>query len=332
MRLDKLTPDQEALLPVIRDEWLAVGLSTERADRARAEAGVRAAYAAAKLPPPAIVVWLESPLQGVVGAEYLRLLLDRMAMGTGDQVRDQVWDQVGGQVEGQVRDQVGRAIWGQHEAGWLAYYAAIARFGLSDLTHPLDGITEVARSAGWWWSFRDAVLLTERPLRVQRDERNRLHAEDGPAIVYPDGWGVWSWHGVRVPREIIETPADQVTAEGIAGESNVEVRRVLVERIGAERYLALAKAKLVNRDDWGALWAIAAPVPMRIVELINSTPEPDGHSKRYFLRVPETRERRDADACVGCGASLAAVPGTAHQAVAWSYSSCTACYVPVVQT
>src|SRR3990172_6166118 len=75
MRLDKLTPDQEALLPVIRDEWLAVGLSTERADRARAEAGVRAAYAAAKLPPPAIVVWLESPLPGGVGAEYLPLLL-----------------------------------------------------------------------------------------------------------------------------------------------------------------------------------------------------------------------------------------------------------------
>ena len=107
---------------------------------------------------------------------------------------------------------------------------------------------------------------------------------------------------------------------------------MLVERIGAERYMTLAKAKLVNRDDWGALWAISAPVPMRIVELVNSTPEPDGTAKRYFLRVPETTERRDADACVGCGASLASVLATAHQAVAWSYSCCSACYVPVVQT
>lgn len=56
--LDRLTPEQEALLPVVRDEWLAHGLCTEPADRADAEAGVAHAYETAGLAPPSIVVWL----------------------------------------------------------------------------------------------------------------------------------------------------------------------------------------------------------------------------------------------------------------------------------
>jgi hypothetical protein len=61
----------------VRDEWVAHALSTEPADRAAAEAGVRAAYRAAKLDPPRIVVWLGSPLAGVLGARFLDVLLDR---------------------------------------------------------------------------------------------------------------------------------------------------------------------------------------------------------------------------------------------------------------
>ena len=44
-------------LMVFRDEWLAVGLCTEPADRERAEAGVAAVYRAAGLEPPRIV-WM----------------------------------------------------------------------------------------------------------------------------------------------------------------------------------------------------------------------------------------------------------------------------------
>jgi hypothetical protein len=40
---DRLTPEQEARLPGIRDKWMAIGLSTDWADRPRAEAAVRLA-------------------------------------------------------------------------------------------------------------------------------------------------------------------------------------------------------------------------------------------------------------------------------------------------
>ena len=44
-QITKLTPEQEALIPVYR-EWRAIALSTERIDREKAAEAVKAAYAA----------------------------------------------------------------------------------------------------------------------------------------------------------------------------------------------------------------------------------------------------------------------------------------------
>src|SRR5690348_10257306 len=65
-RLDALTSEQIAQLPVIRDHWLTIGLSTDPADRHAAEEGVRQAYRAAGLDAPAVFVWLSSPMAGAI--------------------------------------------------------------------------------------------------------------------------------------------------------------------------------------------------------------------------------------------------------------------------
>jgi len=59
--LSRLLAKQLALLLVVRDEWIEVGLATEPADWPQAEHGVRLAYEAADLPAAALVVWLRSP-------------------------------------------------------------------------------------------------------------------------------------------------------------------------------------------------------------------------------------------------------------------------------
>ena len=66
--LTRLTAGQTAQLPIIRDRWLAVGLSTAPADRLAAESGVRVTYQKAGLEPPVIIVWLSSPMAGAIGA------------------------------------------------------------------------------------------------------------------------------------------------------------------------------------------------------------------------------------------------------------------------
>jgi hypothetical protein len=175
-------------------------------------------------------------------------------------------------------------VWGQHDAGFLSWCDFWRRIGLRGV-EIADGLVQVGRTAGWWWALRGAVVLTERPRYVKLDDADRLHSETGPAIVYPDGFGVWAWHGLRVPRELIEEP---IRLEQIKAERNTEIRRMLTERYGHDRWLKDGGAKLVATDDWGKLWRLDQPddEPLVMVEMLNSTPEPDGSTKVYYERVP----------------------------------------------
>ena len=84
--------------------------------------------------------------------------------------------------------------------------------------------------------------------------------------------------------------ADWITVKHIQTEENAEVRRVMLERFGQDRYIRESGAQKVSTDDWGTLWRTGLPgdEPLVMVEVINSTPEPDGSSKVYWIRVPPT--------------------------------------------
>jgi hypothetical protein len=178
----------------------------------------------------------------------------------------------------------------------------------------LAPLMDLGRVCGWWWPFAGAIILTEKPCKLSRDARNRLHCEAGAAIEYPDGWGVYAWHGLRVPADIILAP-EKITTARIEDERNTELRRVMVERYGAARYIEDSGAKEAHRDDYGVLYRKPQPddEELVMVKVRNSTPEPDGSVKDYWLRVPP--EMR-----------------TARQAVAWTFGFEASDYAPAVQT
>jgi hypothetical protein len=205
---------------------------------------------------------------------------------------------------------------GQHDAGALALIDLLDRAVGLRPAQPLAGQLLIGRSAGWWWPFERVAILTERPcmLAMAHDEQGRLHRPTGPVVAYPDGWGIWAWHGVRVPRQVIERP-DTITVGQIRTTGNLEVRRVLLERYGLDRYLRDADATLVQVDDYGRLWRCELPEDelLTIVEVDNATAEPDGTFATYLLRVPPTMR-------------------TAKEAVAWTFGMAADDYHPVVQT
>ena len=132
-------------------------------------------------------------------------------------------------------------------------------------------------------------MLTERPLVIHLDAQNRLHHVGGLSIAYPDGWGVPAIHGIRMPIEIVNDPSS-ITAAMVQGESNAERRRILIELMTVERYIRESGAKPIHHDSYGTLYRINRPgdTAMLVVEVENSTPEPDGSIKHYFLRVQPT--------------------------------------------
>ncbi|MBL0320646.1 MAG: hypothetical protein IPP74_15330 [Alphaproteobacteria bacterium] len=183
----------------------------------------------------------------------------------------------------QVEDQVWRAGYGAHDANWLGFYDFfLEKCGL-DGANRLRGLLDLAKHCGWFWPFEGVVILTERPNKLERDSHNQLHCEDGPALSYPDGFSLWKWHGVTVSEDIILSP-EKITIQRIEQETNSEVRRVMIERYGAEKYVidsgatvveelspthpivGLRTARLLKKE-------IPGDEPIIYVDLLNSTAE-----------------------------------------------------------
>ena len=98
---------------------------------------------------------------------------------------------------------------------------------------------------------------------MKTDDAGRLHSDTGPCIRYPDGWEIYAVHGIRVPAHVVEQK-DAITPTAIDKEENAEVRRVMIEFHGLDRYLLSGTvrdeagdykllAKTVNGGTWRAL-------------------------------------------------------------------------------
>lgn len=337
----------DGALAVAAETWLSIGLSSEPTDRAAAEAGVRRAYALAGLSEPERFVWHGSPYAGALAAA--RLVADGQA---GRSVRGQVRTRPWAAARGALTNALGAAGWSRHWAAsgartWQLVTDRLvtplrtrieaeapadqpgARLALLDAVHgqhdaawlpafegvpELSGVADVARAAGWWWPYERVVVLTERPSALHRDNLGRLHHGDGPALSYPDGWAMYAWRGMPIPAEVASQLAT-LTVKQIQAEENAEVRRVMLEHFGFDRYLRECEATRVHSDETGVLWRVAVTndEPLVMVEVVNSTPEPDGSVRTYFLRVPpDTR--------------------TARGGVAWTFNMTEAEYAPLAQT
>jgi hypothetical protein len=235
-------------------------------------------------------------------------------------VRAGVWDSVGASVRASVWDSVWATVadnssYGQHDADWLGFFDYFHEVcGLREQTSKLAGLWLIAQSANWFLPHENICWISERHHILSRDERGRLHNLSGPALAYPDGFSIYAAHGVRVPERVIMSP-ETLTVSGISHEPNVEVRRVMIERFGAERYLRESGARVAHKDEYGILYRqeFRDDEPLQMVAVQNSTPEPDGSRRMYYLRVPPQIT-------------------TARAAVAWTFDLASGDYHPMFES
>lgn len=160
----------------------------------------------------------------------------------------------------------------------------------------------------------DVVFACEQPQVMSIDQGGRLHNESGPALKFADESAYYIWHGVNVDERIIDQP-ESITLQEIEATSNLETRRVLIERFGQSRFLTESGAELVQEDECGALYrrVLEGDEDLVMVKVINSTAEPDGTFREYFLRVPPETT-------------------TARAGVAWTFGLSEDEYFPDIQT
>lgn len=107
--------------------------------------------------------------------------------------------------------------------------------------------------------FQRLALISRRPKRVRLDSSGRLHADGEAAIEWRDGWKLFYLNGVLVPEEVAVTPATDLDPGVILRESNVEVRREIVRKIGVERLIQKLGGKVV--DSWRGYELLTLDIP-----------------------------------------------------------------------
>ena len=120
MKIEKLTPEQEALIPVVRQEWLdKIFKCDQPLDRGLATKQIKWLYKLSKQEEP-LIVFVSSPLAAQYAVHYTKEFLTILKKepkaqnkNVWAQVGDQVRAQVRAQVGDQVRDQVGDQVWEQ---------------------------------------------------------------------------------------------------------------------------------------------------------------------------------------------------------------------------
>ncbi|MBX9951102.1 MAG: hypothetical protein K2Y39_18170 [Candidatus Obscuribacterales bacterium] len=176
----------------------------------------------------------------------------------------------------------------------------------------LEDLQELARSAHAYMFSEQACYLSERPVEFHMDEQARTHREDGPAVIYEGDFKIFCWKNTRASQYAITV---EPNLENIFGQENVEIRRVLIDRYGIDRYILDSGAEIIQHDRFGTLYrkTQSDDEPIVLVRITNSSPEPDGSFRTYFLRVPpETR--------------------TAREAIAWTFRMTAEEYDPEIET
>ena len=281
MKITKLTAQQEQELPAFREEWLKIGLRTDPIDRTEAESAVCGLYEAAGLKRPKVILFFTSPALCLLAravmrktqmesqlvdqlgpqlesqlASQLRLqLVDQL----GSQLRSQLWSQLESQLESQLRSQLWSqlersaaldATWtaGGQDAYWLAFYEFGRKIGVKYTnTGHLDAYIRYAKTCGWMYAYDGIALVSERPTEIHFDNRGLLHNENEMSVKFSDGWGVHSWHGIRVPGDWIENKKS-ITPQIALHHENVEQRRAACEILGWNNILRELNAATIDKS------------------------------------------------------------------------------------
>ena len=246
--IKELTSEQEARLPVILEEWRQIGLSTEPCDPEKTIGIIKNLYTSFDWEEPE-VLFFSSPMQ--CAEEQKRIFRNTF-----------------GKEPGKNDISYTMATVGSFDAYWLSTFKFAEEIGVKyDNKKQFDAYVDYVKNCGILFGFKKLALVSDRPSEIHFDEDERLHNENGPAVGFRDGWGVYSWHGTRVPKHWIMDKENLDPTE-IIKTGNVEQRVAGSQIVGWAKMAEKLDRKIIDGDPYTDMGAL--------VELsLDGLPEPE---------------------------------------------------------
>ncbi len=177
------------------------------------------------------------------------------------------------------------------DAAWLDF--AVEALNCSVDAMKWDAFSAIAQSCGWILPYEKVCIVCDRPVSLAFDAQFRLHAEGKPALQFFDGFSVYAFQGVRLPKIYGELHPHQWRASWLLNESDVDLQRSLIKGIGYGRLSQ--ELSTIELDAWSeyTLLEIDAIVDEEPIVLLKMSCPSTGLI--HVVRVPpEIRSAREA--------------------------------------
>ena len=125
----------------------------------------------------------------------------------------------------------------QFWAGWFSFYEFLKNeAGISFPNEKEYNAFKDCQKYGMAFPLDELCVVCQPPSVIKKNS-NGLHCPDGPALSYNGDNEIYALNGVSMPKEYVLTTAENITAEMVMKETNVEIRRELLRKVGIERLL-----------------------------------------------------------------------------------------------
>lgn len=239
--IDSLTPEQEALIQVVKDEYLDFVFNREvkpwtEEQKELIRNDVNWLYGLANLEPPKFgVTFAKSPMDA-------QDIANRMMKFGEDKWEANPWP------ENTPKEYYAFAYYGNYsDLCWVAHFDYFTRIGV--INHePLNRYKKFLREGQVYDMLQFDTVCIVIPPPVEINRRDIVpHGEDRPAIRFEDGYSLFFWNGVNVPKKLIMTP-ELLTREDLIKETNAERRRCFMEKLGAKRFYEILGTDIQKVD------------------------------------------------------------------------------------
>ncbi len=245
MSQDKLTPEQEAKIPAYIDEALKNAYKTDTLDREAAKQAIFDIYDFKGKERP-LVVFVASPLEAQKKVKILQEQFpDRQSISELELARTLKQHQ---EPKEFVYSYQWYCFW-----SWIGYYTYFKFLRNEVYPEKKDEYPDLDRFLDWSTKLHyiqdagNVCFISDRPSVINVLKDGNLHCETGPALAYRDGFECYVLNGIKVPKEIVMTPANELDANLIATTQNAEVRREIFRKIGSENVVRKLNGKCLDK-------------------------------------------------------------------------------------
>ena len=199
-----------------------------------------------------------------VKSQVVSQVISQVVSQVYSQVRSQVKSQVQSQVASQVGEQVkvnGQELTFvyphfdcQFWAVWFSFYEFFRNE--CGISYPPEYNTfKNCQDYGMVFPLDELCIVCQPPTIIKKNNSG-LHCENGPALSYNGDNEIYALNGVVMKKEYVMTPSHDISGEMILKETNTEVRRELLRKVGVEMAMDSLPHRLLEKRGNYELYSI----------------------------------------------------------------------------